>query len=71
MGDLTPISQFRDPNFVTPISHALLSLASVNGEGSIGYSYDANGNLQTASAGKYRSIAYTSFNLPDVRIHAV
>ena len=42
------------PGAVRP--HALLSLPSVNGKGSIGYSCDANGNLQTASAGKYRSI---------------
>jgi RHS repeat-associated protein len=29
------------------------------------YGYDANGNLTSATAGPYRSIAYTSFNLPD------
>ena len=48
--------------------HALLSMApSVAGGGgaTINYSYDANGNLITATGGKYRAIAYTSFNLPD------
>lgn len=29
------------------------------------FTYDANGNLTMSSGGKYRSIAYTSFNLPD------
>ena len=42
------------PGSVRP--HALLSLASVTGEGSID-SHDTIGNLQTASAGKYRGIA--------------
>jgi len=45
--------------------HALLSLAPVGGGAAIGYGYDANGNLETASGGKVGSIAYTSFNLPD------
>jgi RHS repeat-associated protein len=45
--------------------HALLSLAPTGGGAATTYGYDANGNLITASAGKYRSIAYTSFNLPD------
>lgn len=40
--------------------HALQSTS----DGTV-YTYDANGNLKTASAGKYRSISYTSFNLPD------
>jgi len=42
--------------------HALLS---VSGASTTNYTYDANGNLVTASAGKYRSISFTSFNLPD------
>jgi RHS repeat-associated protein len=42
--------------------HALLSMA---GAVTTSYGYDSNGNLTSASAGKYRSIAYTSFNLPD------
>lgn len=41
------------------------TLASVAGAYAGTYQYDANGNLQTASAGKYRSVAYTSFDLPD------
>ena len=41
------------------------AVQSVTGAGSTSYGYDANGNLTSASAGKYRSIAYTSFNLPD------
>lgn len=42
--------------------HALQSVAGIF---SASYTYDANGNLTAATAGKYRSIAYTSFNLPD------
>ena len=42
--------------------HALQSVSSPT---TTSYTYDANGNLLTASGGKYRSIAYTSFNLPD------
>jgi RHS repeat-associated protein len=42
--------------------HALQRL--VGSAGTTTYTYDANGNLRTADAGKYRSIAYTSFNLP-------
>jgi len=41
------------------------TLQSVSGATSTSYQYDANGNLINASAGKYRSISYTSFNLPD------
>lgn len=36
---------------------------SVTGIGT-SYSYDLNGNAGTATAGKWRSITYTSFNLP-------
>lgn len=32
---------------------------------SASYSYDANGNVSTADAGGYRSVSFTSFNLPD------
>jgi len=42
--------------------HALLS---VTGAINASYTYDANGNLTEASAGSYRTVAYTSFNLPD------
>ena len=38
------------------------AVSTVNG---VNYSYDANGNLINASGGKYRSLSYTSFNLPD------
>ncbi|NKI96968.1 RHS repeat-associated core domain-containing protein [Rhizobacter sp. SG703] len=41
------------------------ALQSVTGGEATSYGYDANGNLISASAGKYRGIAYTSFNLPD------
>ena len=41
------------------------ALQSVTGAATTAYTYDANGNLITASAGSYRNIAYTSFNLPD------
>ena len=41
------------------------ALQSVSGAVTSSYVYDANGNLASSSTGKYRSIAYTSFNLPD------
>jgi RHS repeat-associated protein len=42
--------------------HALQSVAgAINGS----YQYDANGNLKSATGGKYASITYNSFNLPD------
>ncbi|MBC3873841.1 RHS repeat domain-containing protein [Undibacterium flavidum] len=41
------------------------ALQSVSGSVNANYTYDANGNLKTASAGSYRDISYTSFNLPD------
>lgn len=41
------------------------ALQSVAGGINTSYTFDANGNLSTASAGKYRSLSYTSFNLPD------
>ena len=42
------------------------ALVSVSGTVNASFTaYDANGNLKTASSGAYRSIAYTSFNLPD------
>ncbi|SFX46912.1 RHS repeat-associated core domain-containing protein [Janthinobacterium lividum] len=48
------------PGVVRP--HAL---TSVSGAIPASYTYDANGNLTVASAGSYRKISYTSFNLPD------
>jgi RHS repeat-associated protein len=42
--------------------HALCTLSSA---AAVSYTYDANGNLITASGGKYSSITYTSFNMPD------
>ncbi|NHQ90521.1 RHS repeat domain-containing protein [Janthinobacterium lividum] len=48
------------PGVVRP--HALMS---VSGAVPASYTYDANGNLTGASAGSYRKISYTSFNLPD------
>ena len=41
------------------------ALQNVAGTVNASYGYDANGNLTYASAGSYRNIAYTSFNLPD------
>jgi len=38
---------------------------SVSGAVTSAYTYDANGNLTSASGGAYRGIGYTSFNLPD------
>ncbi|HYD79579.1 MAG TPA: RHS repeat-associated core domain-containing protein [Paucimonas sp.] len=41
------------------------ALQSVAGAFSASYTYDANGNVKTASNGAWRSVSYTSFNLPD------
>jgi RHS repeat-associated protein len=43
--------------------HTLRSVSG--GLHSASYSYDLNGNLTSATGGKYRSVSYTSFNLPD------
>jgi RHS repeat-associated protein len=40
------------------------AVQSVVGIFNSSYTYDANGNMKTASDGSYRSIMYTSFNLP-------
>ena len=50
----------QGPGVVRP--HAL---QTVSGAVPASYTYDANGNLTGASAGSYRKISYTSFNLPD------
>jgi RHS repeat-associated protein len=42
--------------------HAVTAIA---GPAANSYQYDSNGNMVAASGGKYRNIAYTSFNLPD------
>lgn len=41
------------------------AVQSVSGAYSASYTYDANGNAKTASAGAWRNMTYTSFNLPD------
>lgn len=41
------------------------AVQSVSGPYSASYTYDANGNAKTASAGAWRNVTYTSFNLPD------
>jgi RHS repeat-associated protein len=41
------------------------ALQRVDGAHSASYGYDLNGNVVSATGGKYRSVAYTSFNLPD------
>jgi len=41
------------------------ALQSVAGTYSASYGYDLNGNATSASGGMWRSVAYTSFNLPD------
>ena len=41
------------------------AVQSVSGAYTASYGYDANGNVASATAGKYRSVSYTSFNLPD------
>ncbi len=41
------------------------AVQSVSGAYAASYTYDANGNAKTASAGAWRNVTYTSFNLPD------
>ncbi|HEY4080833.1 MAG TPA: RHS repeat-associated core domain-containing protein [Burkholderiaceae bacterium] len=41
------------------------ALQSVSSSSVVTYGYDASGNMLSASGGKYASITYTSFNLPD------
>lgn len=43
------------------------AVTSISGPASNVYQYDDNGNMTSASAGKYRRIAYTSFDLPDAQ----
>lgn len=43
------------------------ALSSVSGAVPASYTYDANGNLTGTTAGAYRKISYTSFNLPDAQ----
>lgn len=44
------------------------ALQNVAGAFNSSYTYDANGNLKTATDGAYRAISYTSFNLPDADV---
>jgi RHS repeat-associated protein len=41
------------------------AVATVTAATTMSRGYDANGNLVSASDGKYRSVSYTSFDLPD------
>lgn len=41
------------------------AVASIEGPAANVFGYDDNGNMITASTGKYRRIGYTSFDLPD------
>ena len=43
--------------------HALKTVTTA--QGTTSYGYDDNGNLVSADGGKYTSVSYTSFNLPD------
>ena len=38
---------------------------TISGAHSSTYTYDRNGNMATASGGKYRTLAFTSFDMPD------
>lgn len=46
------------------------AVQGVSGGTSTSYGYDANGNATSASAGRWRSMAYTSFNLPGEQVGA-
>jgi RHS repeat-associated protein len=56
------VGNYTYPNLGAPHPHWLQSVA---GNVNATYGYDANGNVTSASTGKYQNIAYTSFNLPD------
>ncbi len=47
-----------------PQPHAVARIVGTS-FGTVNYRYDANGNMFSADGGKYRSVSYTSFNLPD------
>ncbi len=53
------VYQYATQGVVNGLPHAVGNVAGV------AYTYDLNGNATTASGAKWRSIAYTSFNLPD------
>ncbi len=46
------------------------AVQAVDGAVSAAYGYDINGNVINATAGKYRVLGYTSFNLPDSNVGA-
>lgn len=52
----------QGPEAVRP--HAIQRLTRLDGQ-VVSYGHDANGSLVSADGGKYRSVGYTSFNLPD------
>lgn len=44
------------------------AVRAINGPYKVVYTHDLNGNVVTASAGAYRSLAYTSFNQPSTNV---
>lgn len=58
------VGSYTYPTAGSARPHALATLNAVDGSTTT-YQYDDAGNLTSASNGKYRSITYTSFNLPD------
>lgn len=64
IGDITSKSDVAGTYSYPPSGPGSLRPHAVSSVGSTSYGYDANGNMTTASAGLWRSVAYTSFNLP-------
>lgn len=58
----TDVGVYTYPTSGSTRPHAVSSAAGTS------YTYDVNGNMTAASAGKYSQVSYTSFNLPDSNI---
>lgn len=48
-----------------PRPHAVSRIVGGPSFGTVNYLYDANGNVTSSDNGKWRTVSYTSFNLPD------
>lgn len=59
------VGNYAYPQAGSPQPHAVSRIVGGSSFGTVDYRYDANGNMYSASGGKYRSVTYNSFNLPD------
>jgi RHS repeat-associated protein len=60
------VGNYEYPTFgVNSVKPHAVSRVAGGSAGTIGYTYDNSGNMTSATGGKYSSVSYTSFNLPD------